>query len=202
MSDAFWTKISATGPIPIPRENTPLVLVDRKLYLFGGTTGFDSTTGVSNELWSLDLSLTPPRWEEPMTIGYPPGPRTSHGLWLLGSVLVLYGGYSKILVEYSSNELDTCQPSASPFTNSVYMLDLNFMFWSRMYIGGHLPHSQFSSTVLPDLINPGTISLPLCGGAVLGVMKINEASYQAISADLNHKREGQSQQPRGLSYYI
>ena len=58
------------------------------LYVFGGCHISD----VFNDLWKLDLSVEPPRWEELHVGGTPPAPRVGHAAVVLGDRIVFSGG--------------------------------------------------------------------------------------------------------------
>ncbi|WYZ39258.1 hypothetical protein EsH8_III_001172 [Colletotrichum jinshuiense] len=76
----------AVGKIPAARTNHSMVTYNDKMYLFGGTNGFQWF----NDVWSYD-SLTN-EWSQLDCIGYIPVPREGHAAALVDDVMYIFGG--------------------------------------------------------------------------------------------------------------
>ena len=84
-----WYAMSTTGVPPTPREGHTGVVMDNKLYVFGGST----TDSNLNDVRVLDLSSL--SWSHPRSSGDPPPPRWGHVGALVNQQLFLYGGVSE-----------------------------------------------------------------------------------------------------------
>ncbi|CZS91855.1 related to cell polarity protein tea1p [Rhynchosporium agropyri] len=74
------------GQIPPARTNHSIVTYNEKLYLFGGTNGFQWF----NDVWCYDP--VPNTWEALDCIGYIPAPREGHAAAIVDDVMYIFGG--------------------------------------------------------------------------------------------------------------
>ncbi|KKA30140.1 hypothetical protein TD95_002804 [Thielaviopsis punctulata] len=72
--------------LPSPRTNHTVVAFNDKLFLFGGTNGYEWF----NDVWCYDP--TPNRWTQLDCIGYIPVPREGHAAALVDDVMYIFGG--------------------------------------------------------------------------------------------------------------
>jgi hypothetical protein len=71
-----WNELQTTGSAPVGRQ-APSVIHDRlrdRLIVFGG----ESESGLLNDVWTLNLSASPPSWIELSPMGNLPSPRFEH----------------------------------------------------------------------------------------------------------------------------
>ncbi|KAL2263424.1 hypothetical protein VTK26DRAFT_6885 [Humicola hyalothermophila] len=74
------------GKVPPARTNHTMVTFNDKLYLFGGTNGFQWF----NDVWSYDPTTN--LWSQLDCIGYIPSPREGHAAALVDDVMYIFGG--------------------------------------------------------------------------------------------------------------
>ncbi|KAI9669539.1 MAG: Negative regulator of mitotic exit [Caeruleum heppii] len=74
------------GQIPPARTNHTVVTWNEKLYLFGGTNGYQWF----NDVWTYDPRTN--LWSQLDCIGYIPVPRDNHAATLVGDVMYIFGG--------------------------------------------------------------------------------------------------------------
>ncbi|KAH7333205.1 hypothetical protein BKA65DRAFT_403806 [Rhexocercosporidium sp. MPI-PUGE-AT-0058] len=74
------------GQIPPARTNHSVVTYNEKLYLFGGTNGFQWF----NDVWCYDP--VPNTWVSLDCIGYIPAPREGHAAAIVDDVMYIFGG--------------------------------------------------------------------------------------------------------------
>ncbi|KAL2269066.1 hypothetical protein VTJ83DRAFT_3912 [Remersonia thermophila] len=74
------------GRLPAARTNHTMVTFNDKLYLFGGTNGFQWF----NDVWSYDPVTN--AWTQLDCIGYIPSPREGHAAALVDDVMYVFGG--------------------------------------------------------------------------------------------------------------
>ncbi|KAL2019582.1 hypothetical protein VTK56DRAFT_9479 [Thermocarpiscus australiensis] len=74
------------GKVPPARTNHTVVTFNDKLYLFGGTNGFQWF----NDVWSYDPVTN--SWSQLDCIGYIPSPREGHAAALVDDVMYVFGG--------------------------------------------------------------------------------------------------------------
>ncbi|TAQ88580.1 hypothetical protein B7494_g3099 [Chlorociboria aeruginascens] len=74
------------GMIPPARTNHSIVTFNEKLYLFGGTNGFQWF----NDVWCYDP--VPNAWTSLDCIGYIPAPREGHAAAIVDDVMYIFGG--------------------------------------------------------------------------------------------------------------
>ncbi|KAI1818622.1 hypothetical protein GGS20DRAFT_594587 [Poronia punctata] len=78
--------IGPTGKIPPARTNHSVVSFNDKMYLFGGTNGFQWF----NDVWCYDPPAN--KWTQLDCIGYIPSPREGHSAALVDDVMYIFGG--------------------------------------------------------------------------------------------------------------
>ncbi|EDV24948.1 uncharacterized protein TRIADDRAFT_2707, partial [Trichoplax adhaerens] len=143
-----WTRINpkspVNGPPPCCRLGHSFVIVDNKIYMFGGLTtleeeGKENVHRYLNDLYILNLADEKyPKWEIPETFGTIPSPRESHICIVKQNrdesqpKLLIYGGMS-------GNRL-----------GDIWILDIASMTWSKPEIHGipPLPRSLHSAVVV------------------------------------------------------
>ncbi|KAI1003116.1 hypothetical protein K3495_g5089 [Podosphaera aphanis] len=76
----------ATGSVPAARTNHTIVTYNEKLYLFGGTNGYQWF----NDVWCYNP--TPNTWTSLECIGYIPAPREGHAAAIVDDVMYIFGG--------------------------------------------------------------------------------------------------------------
>ena len=75
-----------TGKVPPARTNHSVITYNDKLYLFGGTNGFQWF----NDVWCYDPSTN--LWTQQECIGYIPVPREGHAAAIVDDVMYIFGG--------------------------------------------------------------------------------------------------------------
>lgn len=76
----------AQGKIPPARTNHTMITYNDKMYLFGGTNGFQWF----NDVWCYDPATN--KWTQLDCIGYIPLPREGHAATLVDDVMYIFGG--------------------------------------------------------------------------------------------------------------
>ncbi|RCI16759.1 hypothetical protein L249_2944 [Ophiocordyceps polyrhachis-furcata BCC 54312] len=76
----------ASLKVPAPRTNHSMVTFNDRMYLFGGTNGFQWF----NDVWCYDPSVS--SWAQLDCIGYIPAPREGHAAALVDDVMYVFGG--------------------------------------------------------------------------------------------------------------
>ncbi|KAI1766289.1 hypothetical protein GGR53DRAFT_486909 [Hypoxylon sp. FL1150] len=74
------------GKVPPARTNHSMITYNDKMYLFGGTNGFQWF----NDVWCYDPAVT--KWTQLDCIGYIPVPREGHAASLVDDVMYVFGG--------------------------------------------------------------------------------------------------------------
>lgn len=112
-----WTNVSVAGKIPSPRKDYSSILADSYLIIFGGCTQ-------DNDFYSdlLFYDILGQTWLEIKQKGKVPSARCGHTAILHGSVMWMFGGYSR-----------------EGYLNDLYALDLetvdpNFKFNIRYFL--------------------------------------------------------------------
>ncbi|KAM7205332.1 hypothetical protein V8F33_001163 [Rhypophila sp. PSN 637] len=75
-----------TGKVPPARTNHSMITYNDKMYLFGGTNGFQWF----NDVWCFDPTTN--LWNQLDCIGYIPVPREGHAAALVDDVMYIFGG--------------------------------------------------------------------------------------------------------------
>ncbi|KAI0125198.1 hypothetical protein BJ170DRAFT_585366 [Xylariales sp. AK1849] len=76
----------AKPKVPPARTNHSVITYNDKMYLFGGTNGFQWF----NDVWCYDPAVN--TWEQLECIGYIPVPREGHAACLVDDVMYIFGG--------------------------------------------------------------------------------------------------------------
>ena len=100
-----WT---AGTPLPVTLSQTAAVTIQNKIYLFGGSTVYNSVSGISNKVYIYDL--TTDTWEQGPDL---PVAIFKHTAEVYGNRVYLLGGYSDHVL------------------NTVYVLDLANNIWAQ-----------------------------------------------------------------------
>ncbi|EHK44365.1 hypothetical protein TRIATDRAFT_293611 [Trichoderma atroviride IMI 206040] len=79
-------KAEASPKIPAARTNHSIVTFNDKMYLFGGTNGFQWF----NDVWCYDPAVN--KWAQLDCIGYIPAPREGHAAAIVDDVMYIFGG--------------------------------------------------------------------------------------------------------------
>lgn len=74
------------GKVPPARTNHSMITYNDKMYLFGGTNGFQWF----NDVWCYDPAVS--KWAQLDCIGYIPVPREGHAASLVDDVMYVFGG--------------------------------------------------------------------------------------------------------------
>ncbi|KAI0007406.1 hypothetical protein F4779DRAFT_514504 [Xylariaceae sp. FL0662B] len=77
---------ASQGKAPPPRTNHTMITYNDKMYLFGGTNGFQWF----NDVWCYDPAVN--KWAQLDCIGYIPVPREGHSASLVEDVMYVFGG--------------------------------------------------------------------------------------------------------------
>ncbi|KAI0397689.1 hypothetical protein F5Y17DRAFT_320754 [Xylariaceae sp. FL0594] len=80
------TGVGPTGRVPPARTNHTMVSYNDRMYLFGGTNGYQWF----NDVWCYDPSTN--KWTQLDCIGYIPSPREGHSAALVEDVMYIFGG--------------------------------------------------------------------------------------------------------------
>ncbi|KAJ8125079.1 hypothetical protein O1611_g8561 [Lasiodiplodia mahajangana] len=78
--------VSSTGKVPPARTNHSMITYNDKMYLFGGTNGFQWF----NDVWCYDPPTN--KWAQLDCIGYIPSAREGHSAALIEDVMYIFGG--------------------------------------------------------------------------------------------------------------
>ncbi|RWA14118.1 hypothetical protein EKO27_g973 [Xylaria grammica] len=78
--------VTSTGKVPPARTNHSMITYNDKMYLFGGTNGFQWF----NDVWCYDPPTN--KWTQLDCIGYIPSPREGHSAALIEDVMYVFGG--------------------------------------------------------------------------------------------------------------
>ncbi|KAI0506170.1 hypothetical protein F5B22DRAFT_475654 [Xylaria bambusicola] len=78
--------VTPNGKVPPARTNHSMITYNDKMYLFGGTNGFQWF----NDVWCYDPPTN--KWSQLDCIGYIPSPREGHSAALIEDVMYIFGG--------------------------------------------------------------------------------------------------------------
>eukprot|EP00002_Diphylleia_rotans_P019401 TRINITY_DN3754_c0_g2_i1.p1 TRINITY_DN3754_c0_g2~~TRINITY_DN3754_c0_g2_i1.p1 ORF type:complete len:233 (+),score=37.10 TRINITY_DN3754_c0_g2_i1:48-746(+) len=109
LDSGHWSLIQATGESPSPRYSHATAIVERTLYLYGGTDGSNAL----DDIYVFDLDSR--SWRMISTTGDVPKERSGHTLTAFGNNLYLFGG------------LDN-----QDVTNDLYCLNLESYEWTKL----------------------------------------------------------------------
>jgi len=138
----LWLQGPEGGGAPTARYGHSANLVGgSKMYVFGGTNGAQ----YFNDLYILDLENN--AWNKAETTGPAPCPREGHAAILVGTNLVVHGGfyfdeatYKKETKKYGSF-LQGC------YLNDIRVLDTESLLWSRLRVSGTPPEPRSGHTL-------------------------------------------------------
>jgi len=117
-----WSVPGVKGTAPQPRQNHTAVIIDHKMYVFGGTTTNKKVLGDMNV---LDLeSLT---WSTAEPTGHPPSARYGHSCVVYQKLLLVFGGFD-----------------GSKRLNDVYKYDTIKNVWIQPDVKGEKPDARSS----------------------------------------------------------
>ena len=96
LSTNQWVELQTTGTVPIKRL-APCGVYDEQndnLIVFGGNCDGPSNPWVTNEVWKLNLSVSPPEWTLVSTTGCPPSARQTATAVLddQNNEMIIFGG--------------------------------------------------------------------------------------------------------------
>lgn len=137
-----WVTRGVSGPIPAPRQGHAAAVVDKKVYIFGGSSGsgyggeHSNTTSEPvylNDLFLLRVGLQI-TWERLQQLGDIPCARDGHTLSAVGSVLYLFGG---------SN-----YPESEECLEGLYAYDIGTVSWELCPTQGRQPKVLGHSTAI------------------------------------------------------
>lgn len=125
----FGWEMIKTELAPSPRDSHSAVLHPNKnfLIIFGGCNG--ERLG---DLWFLDVTYL--KWQNVEVTGIPPTPRSLHTANILGSQMLVFGGWEK-----DKNSQDGLSFFSS---NILSSLDLDKMEWRTIEVEGKLPKAR------------------------------------------------------------
>ncbi|KAI5867587.1 hypothetical protein GGS23DRAFT_184620 [Durotheca rogersii] len=86
LSENSETNTALQGKVPPARTNHSMITFNDKMYLFGGTNGFQWF----NDVWCYDPTVN--QWAQLDCIGYIPVPREGHAAALVDDVMYVFGG--------------------------------------------------------------------------------------------------------------
>ena len=115
-----WSSPKVKGTPPGPRESHAAVVIQEKMYVFGGWDAA-SVKETYNDVYSLDLIEN--RWEKVITQGMTPSPRAGMSAVADDAKAYFFGGVDK----------------SGTFSDDLYMLDTRTMNWFKPSTAGSLP---------------------------------------------------------------
>ncbi|KAL6738471.1 hypothetical protein Aduo_012016 [Ancylostoma duodenale] len=132
-----WEQPMTYGPHPPPRESHSAVVFEgngeRQLVIYGGMNGCRL-----NDLWILHLDTM--TWDNPVTGGITPIPRSLHTANLIGHRMYIYGGWVPMIDGGNDAEIKEWK-----CTNDLSCLNLQTMVWestSHVFDVENLPRAR------------------------------------------------------------
>lgn len=141
-SSCCWVKKTINGPVPAPRQGHAAAVVDKKAYIFGGSSGSwfggehsESTSDpvYLNDLFVLKIGIQV-TWERLQQLGDIPCVRDGHTLSAVGTVLYLFGG---------SN-----YPESDECLDGLYAYDIGTLSWELCPTQGRQPKALGHTTAV------------------------------------------------------
>ncbi|KAJ7386387.1 hypothetical protein OS493_008511 [Desmophyllum pertusum] len=141
-STCSWVTRAINGPSPAPRQGHAAAVVDKKAYIFGGSSGSgfggqhnESTSDpvYLNDLFVLKVGLQV-TWERMQQLGDIPCARDGHTLSAVGTVLYLFGG---------SN-----YPESEECLEGLYAYDIGTLSWELCPTQGRQPKALGHTTAI------------------------------------------------------
>ena len=137
-----WYQGPEGGGAPTARfDHTANLVGGTKMFVFGGWNGND----FYNDVFILDLEIM--AWSKPSCTGPAPCPRKGHCSILIGTNLVVHGGFyfnddhMKKNVGRVGTALQEC------YLNDIRVLDTETFIWSRLRVSGSPPEHRFDHTM-------------------------------------------------------
>lgn len=137
-----WYQGPEGGGAPTARfDHTANLVGGTKMFVFGGWNGND----FFNDVYILDLEIM--AWSKPNCTGPAPSPRKGHCSILIGTNLVVHGGFTfnddhiKANVGRIGSALQEC------YLNDIRVLDTETFIWSRLRVSGSPPEHRFDHTM-------------------------------------------------------
>lgn len=138
-----WYQGPEGGGAPSSRfDHTSNLVGGTKMIVFGGWNGTD----FFNDVYVLDLEIM--AWSKPNTTGPAPCPRKGHCSILIGTNLVVHGGFwfseenmKKAGGKNQGSALQEC------YLNDIRVLDTETFVWSRLRVSGSPPEHRFGHTM-------------------------------------------------------
>ena len=126
-----WTKIVSSNKPPISRDSHSCTVLDKKMYIFGGSDGNDS----KNDMYECDMITN--TWKKIEAQGNLPTPREGHSACLIENrYIVIYGGWN------GENTFDDC-----------YVFDTHNLIWKyidKKFGNEPIPRESQSCCMLRD----------------------------------------------------
>lgn len=116
-----WSQMRTTGSPPVWRDFHTAVIIDEKMYVFGGRSDqmgqFHSTKDVyCDRLKVLDLNSG--EWSDPIVKGTKPGGRRSHSAWAHNGRMYIFGGFLGTL-NHHYNDMYCFDPATNQWEKIV-----------------------------------------------------------------------------------
>lgn len=152
-----WSPLAPSGTAPSPRWGHSAVLdpAGQAMIVFGGTDSADApVVNPTNDVWILDLAVTPPAWTPLSPTGAAPAPRHGHSaVWdAPNHRMIVFGGRRPL------------GSGTQTLFNDVWQLDFSVAppAWSPIAPAGAPPSPRFGQSGFLDDLNQ---RLVLFGGA-------------------------------------
>ena len=111
------------------------------MYVFGGTNG----QSYYNDLYILDLENN--AWTKAETSGPAPSPREGHSAILVGSNLVIHGGFFFDEASYKKEHKKYGTVLQNCYLSDIRVLDTEALLWSRLRVSGAPPEPRYGHTL-------------------------------------------------------
>lgn len=135
-----WLVANETGEAPAPRFNHTANLWNKKMYIFGGWNGKD----FFNDTIVYDLEKM--IWNKLDTYGTP-SPRMGHASCVVGSHLIIQGGFYFDNEQYKKNINNYGTYLKSCYFNDLKVLNLENNTWAQLKTSGQPPQPRFGHTI-------------------------------------------------------
>lgn len=122
-----WKEIKFNGKTYSARTGHTAVLINNKIYVFGGT---DETTR-RNDLYSYDIQSN--LWVQVDTNGMVPTPRSGAKSIACGASFYLFGGYTR---------------KDGTYYNDLYRFDTALNTWNKLFCSGEIPSIRTDHTAV------------------------------------------------------
>ena len=114
------------------------------MFVFGGWNG----KKFYDDLFVLDLEIM--AWTKPSCSGPAPTPRKGHCSILIGTNLVIHGGFSfkgDVTTSSTQGKFNNGTKMAQCYHNDIRVLDTENFIWSRLRVSGTPPENRFGHTM-------------------------------------------------------